>query len=132
MDIEALISKIIDCAMTVRKALAPGYLEKVYENALVYELKQQGIKAESQKELDVFYKGIVVGKYVADIVVENCVILELKAVQNINVSHESQLVNYLTATGIDHGLILNYGNDAKIEIRRKFRIYKTTQRIVCS
>ena len=121
MDIEALIKKILDCAVDVRKSLAAGYLEKVYENALILELRQNGLKAESQKPLDVRYKGQTVGEFIADIVVEDYVILEIKAVREQNSIHESQLVNYLTTTGIDHGLLLNFGNESKIQIKRKFR-----------
>jgi len=123
MDIEALIKQIVTCAYTVHNSLAPGYLEKVYENALMVELAFCGVKAESQKSLDVRYRGQLVGEYVADIVVENSIILEIKAVKSISTAHELQLVNYLSTTGIDHGLIVNFGNEAKIEIKRKFRTY---------
>lgn len=125
MDVEALINKVVKCAYTVHYSLSPGYLEKVYENALLVELQDNGIKAESQKGLEVRYRGHVVGEYVADIIVEDIIILEIKAVKNINVAHELQLVNYLSTTGMDHGLIINFGNESKIEIKRKYRTYNS-------
>lgn len=126
MDVEDLIKRIIDCAITVRRQLAAGYLEKVYENALAIELRKQGILPEQQKSLPVRYDGILVGDFVADIVVNDCIIIEIKAVRHLNENHEAQLVNYLTTTGIDHGVLLNFGNPDKIEIKRKWRIFKTT------
>ena len=125
MDVENLIKHILDCAVIVRKHLAAGYLEKVYENALAIELRKHGLLPEQQKILPVRYDGILVGDYVADIVVNNEVIIEIKAVRHLNENHEAQLVNYLTTTGIDHGVLLNFGNSDKIEIKRKWRIYKT-------
>lgn len=124
MDIEQLIKQVIDCAVVVRTRLAPGYLEKVYENALLIELQGKGINAEAQKSLNVFYQGVNVGYFVADIVVEDSIIIELKAVHTLNTAHESQLVNYLTSTGIDHGLLINFGNEDKVQIKRKYRTYK--------
>ncbi|MBO4723243.1 MAG: GxxExxY protein [Muribaculaceae bacterium] len=124
MDIENLISDILDCANIVRKALSPGYTEKVYENALMIELSKAGISAKQQSSIIVKYDDKVVGEFIADIFVENCVIIELKAVQNINEAHQAQLVNYLTATGIDNGLLINFGNENKIQIRRKYRVYR--------
>lgn len=124
MDVETLISDILNCANRVRKSLAPGYVEKIYENALMIELAKAGINAKQQSPIIVKYDDKVVGEFLADIFVENCVIIELKAVQNINEAHQSQLVNYLTATGIDNGLLINFGNESKIQIRRKYRIYR--------
>lgn len=125
MNNEELISKIIDCAVTVRRALAPGFLEKVYENALLIELKHNGINATSQQPLSVKYRDIIVGEYVADLIVEGTIVVEIKAVRTLNVAHEAQLVNYLTITGIDSGLLINFGNENKIEIKRKYRLYKS-------
>ncbi len=127
MDIEVLIKDILDCALAVRKSLAPGYMEKVYENAMMIELAKVGIKANQQVAIKVQYEGQVVGNYIADILVADCVILEIKAVKDINDTHQVQLVNYLTATGIDNGLIINFGNNEKIQIKRKYRVYKTTK-----
>ena len=126
MDIELLIKKVLDCAIVVREALGAGFLEKVYERALIIELESVGIKAISQQPIEVRYKGHVIGEFVADIIVENCLILEIKSVENIVDAHEVQLVNYLTATGFDNGLIINFGNLNRIQIKRKFRVYQST------
>ena len=122
MDISKLIDKVLECAYNVRLALAPGYLESVYKNAMLIELKMHGLQFETEKPIIVKYKGFIVGDFKADIVVENRLIIELKAVQNLSTPHSIQLVNYLTATGIDDGLIINFGSD-KIEIKRKYRVY---------
>lgn len=124
MDIEALISKIIDLANLVREKLAPGYYEEIYEKALMIELKKAGIKAENQHLITVYYDDEPIGEYKADIFVEGKVIVELKAVNNLTPIHEAQLVNYLTATRIDIGLLINFGNEDRIQIKRKYRIYK--------
>ncbi len=101
----------------VSRLLGPGFLEKVYENALLYELKSRGLKAESQKPITVHYKGIPVGKYFADILIEDTVILELKTVNKLAKIHEAQLLNYLKATGIKIGLLANFKHQ-KAEIKR--------------
>ena len=124
MDIETLISKIIDLANVVREKLAPGYFEDIYEKALMIELKKAGIKAENQHLITVYYDDEPIGEYKADIFVEGRIIVELKAVSNIAPAHEAQLVNYLTATGIDNGILINFGNEERIQIKRKYRIYK--------
>jgi len=113
---------IIRCAFNVHNALGPGFLEQVYENALRIELVKQGLQVKQQAPIEVWYDGQVVGSYYADLLVENRVIVELKAVRSLTKAHEVQLVNYLTATGIDTGLLLNFG--PSVEIRRKFREYK--------
>ena len=128
MEIEALIRKILDLANEVRERLSPGYLEKVYENALMIELKDAGIEAKQQVPINIKYKGHNIGDYVIDILVEDKVIIELKAVTNITTAHEAQLVNYLTATEIDNGLIINFGSEEKIQIKRKYRIYRPKRR----
>ena len=123
MEIESLIKTIIQCAYNVRMHLAAGFLEAVYQKALVIELKEKGIDAETEAPINVYYKNIVVGEFRADIIVEKKIIIELKAVQNLIPIHETQLVNYLTATNTDHGLLINFGGE-RIEIKRKFREYK--------
>ena len=125
MDIEALISKILDLANVVREHLAPGFYEELYEKALMIELKNAGLKAENQFPITVYYNQEPIGDFKADIFVEDKVIIELKAVSNITAAHEAQLVNYLTATGIDNGLLINFGNEEKIQIKRKFRTYRS-------
>ncbi len=124
MDNEALIKDIINCAYKVRTKLLPGYLEGVYENALMIELDKAGIMAKQQCPMQVLYDGEKVGDYIADILVENCIIVEVKAVRSLEMAHEAQLVNYLTATNCENGLLINFGSPVKIEIRRKYKTYK--------
>jgi len=109
--------KIIKSFYETYNVLGYGFLEKVYENALLKELKANGFECESQKKISVNYKGDKVGEYFADILVDNEVILELKATESICEEHEYQLINYLKATNIELGLLLNFGK--KPEIRRK-------------
>ena len=97
--------------------LGYGFLEKVYENALLYELRNQGLNCEKQKPIKVYYEQIQVGEYYADIIVNECIILELKATESIAEEHEFQLINYLKATEIEIGLLLNFGKNP--EFKRK-------------
>ena len=97
--------------------LGYGFLEKVYENALLYELRNHGLNCEKQKPIKVYYEQIQVGEYYADIIVNECIILELKAAESIAEEHEFQLINYLKATDCEVGLLLNFGK--KPEFRRK-------------
>ena len=106
---EETTSKIIGIFYTVYNTLGHGLLEKVYENALAIELRKQGMLTEQQKRIEVFYDGQRVGDYYADIVVDGCVILELKAADAIAPEHEAQLINYLKGTDIEVGLLLNFG-----------------------
>jgi GxxExxY protein len=112
-----LTDKIIQSFYNVYNGLGFGFLENVYQNALYIELMQKGFQTEAQKPIRVYYKNQIVGKYIADIVVNNKVILELKAVEHLIPEHEYQLLNYLKATEIEIGLLLNFG--MKPEIRRK-------------
>jgi GxxExxY protein len=122
-DLDELIEAINNCALRIRRQLPQGYLEAVYKNAMVIELRKLGLSFETEKPIKVFYDGLPVGEYKADIIIDNRLILELKAVQNLCTAHEVQLVNYLTATGIDDGLLINFGGE-KIDIRHKYRLYK--------
>lgn len=122
MDIESLIKTIIQCAYTVRTHLAAGFLESVYQKALVIELKEKGIHADTEMPINVFYRNEIVGEFRADIIVEKEIIIELKAVHHLLPIHETQLVNYLTATHTDHGLLINFGGE-HLEIKRKYREY---------
>lgn len=124
VDIDALTRKIIGCAYTVHSELGSGFLEKVYENALRFELEDSGLKVLQQHPVAVRYRGRGVGDFTADLLIEDSVLIELKAVSSLAKAHEAQLVNYLTATGIDHGLLINFG--ASVEVKRKFRVYKRT------
>lgn len=123
MKYQELTSKIIEAAYTVHNTLGFGFLEKVYQNALVIELVKRGMKADSEKPIKVFYEGQVVGDYVADVVVDDKVILELKAVKELSDIHEVQLVNYLKATGMEVGLLINFGPSVKIK-RKVFDLPK--------
>lgn len=123
MEHEELTKKIIGCAMKVHGTLGHGFLESVYQNALAFELRKAGIKVECEKGIQVTYDGVVVGDFVADMLVNEHVLIENKAVQVLVTAHEVQLVNYLTATGIDIGLLLNFGA-ARLEFKRKSRIYR--------
>ena len=114
---EELTHEIIKAFYEVHKILGFGFLEQVYQNALYKELCYRVMKVECQKEILVHYKGETVGRYIADMLVENRVILELKAVQALRVEHEWQLINYLKATGLEVGLLLNFGHSA--EFKRK-------------
>ena len=124
MQYEELTEKIIGCAYIVHNKMGFGFLESVYEKCMLIELKKVGLKAEAQKHITVFYDEEVVGDFKADIFVENTIIVELKSVRRIIKEHEVQVVNYLTATKKDVGLLLNFAVD-KVEIKRKVRdIYK--------
>ncbi len=122
MEINQLTEIVIGCALRVHRQLGPGYLEKVYENALMIELGERGIKAQQQKPISVFYHKQCVGEFVADLFVDDRLLVEIKAVQQLAIAHEVQLVNYLTATGIENGLLLNFG--PSMVPRRKFRTYR--------
>ncbi len=108
---------VIGCSYTVSNTLGPGFLEKVYENALAHELRSQGLAVEQQKGLTVYYQDIVVGEYLADLLIENCVVVELKAVRAFDDIHLAQCLNYLKATGIRVGLLINFGTQ-KVQIKR--------------
>ncbi len=123
MKYEELTEKIIGCAYKVYNAMGYGYLESVYEKCMLIELSKSGLKAEQQKKINVYYEDENVGDFVADIVVEDSVILELKSVRRIINAHEVQLVNYLTATGKEVGLIINFA-ETKVEVKRKVRNLK--------
>ncbi len=109
--------RVIGCAYAVGNELGPGFLEAVYENALCFELKQQGIEVERQVQLDVCYKGKTVGKYFADILVERRLLLELKSVSRLAPEHKAQVINYLKATSLSVGLLINFGK-ARTEVQR--------------
>ena len=120
---DQLISEIIECAKRIRRQLGPGFLEKVYKNAMIVELRKLKLTYEADKLIQVLYDGIVVVEYRTDIIVEGRLILELKATQDLSIANEVQLVNYLTSTGIDDGLLINFGSD-KLQFKRKYRIYR--------
>ena len=114
---QELTAKIIECAYKVHNTLGFGFLEAVYQNALMIELQKAGLKAEKEKRIQVCYDNQVVGDYLADIIVEEKVILELKSVKDLHPAHEAQLTNYLRATGIEVGILINFSE--RVEIKRK-------------
>ena len=106
--------------MYVHRVLGPGFLESIYQNALLLRLNKLKLKVESQKPLPVYFDGEMIGDFLADIIVEDSLILELKAVSAFNSAHEVQLVNYLTATKLETGLLINFGAKS-LEFKRKSR-----------
>ena len=106
------------CAFGIHKALGSGFLEKVYENAMMLELSSKGLRVRQQVPLPVQYRGEVIGDFYADLLVEERLICELKAVDKLAQRHELQLVNYLTAAELENGLLLNFGRS--VTVRRKF------------
>ena len=119
-----LTSQIIKAFYDVYNTLGYGFLERVYENALVIELRKQGLKVVPQAKIEVQYDGHVVGEYFADLLVEGKVIVEIKAARALSDKHEAQLLNYLKATRYEVGLLLNFG--PKPQIKRK--IYDNDQK----
>ncbi|MHC4118245.1 MAG: GxxExxY protein [Planctomycetota bacterium] len=112
-----LTEKVIRCAFTVSNSLGCGFLEKVYENALVHELREAGLQARQQHAITVYYDGLAIGEYVADLLVEGVLLLELKAVKDLDDIHLAQCLNYLKATNLRLCLLINFAKP-KVEIRR--------------
>ena len=122
-NIDDLTKHIIGAAYRVYNALGFGFLESVYEKSLMIELKKLSINAHSQKPVKVYYDGHIVGDFYADILVDEQVIVELKSVAQLNTAHEVQVVNYLHATQVENGLLINFGPE-KVEVKRKYKTYK--------
>lgn len=116
---------IIGCAYRVYNTLGYGFLESVYQKALLIELQKAGLRAEAGTALEVIYEGQVVGVFETDVMVEGTVLLELKSVRTLTTAHEAQLVNYLTATGVELGLLINFG-ERGVEVKRKLRTLKVS------
>jgi GxxExxY protein len=127
MQEQELTQKIIGWAMKVHSTLGPGFLESVYQKALAHELRKVGLNVEWEKPIAVSYDGMPVGDFSADLLVESKVLLELKANHALALANEVQLVNYLTATGIEIGLLLNFGAE-RLEFKRKTRTYRPSKR----
>ena len=121
---EQIIKEVIHCAYVVRYNLGEGFLESVYQNAMMIELSKLGLHVEKEKQINVYYiDDTLIGVFKADILVEDFLILELKTVAELTNAHEMQLVNYLKATRIDDGLLINfYGK--KVQVKRKFREFQ--------
>jgi GxxExxY protein len=120
MEHKELTEQIIGCAYRVYNKMGFGFAESVYEKCLLIEMERSGLKAESQKAIAVQYEGELVGQFIADVLVEDTIILELKSIRELATAHEVQLVNYLTATGKPVGLLINFG-ETGVEVRRKVR-----------
>ena len=121
-----LCGEVIGAAMKVHSALGPAFLELVYQNALIWELPKSGFKAEAERPISVQYDGQTVGAFTADLLLNNSLIVEVKANQSLAKSHEVQLVNYLVATGLEEGLLANFGAE-RLEFKKKFRLPKKEQ-----
>ena len=120
MDHRQITERIIGCAYTVYNKMGFGFLESVYEKCMLIELAKAELRACAQKPITVFYEGHTVGEFVADLMVEDKIIVELKSVRRVVKAHEVQLVNYLTATNIEVGLLLNFA-EQKVEVKRRVR-----------
>jgi GxxExxY protein len=116
----ALTEKVIGFAMKVHRGLGPGFLESVYLNALVHELRRAGLSAEVGQRITVRYENIIAGEFIADLIVNEFLLCELKAISSLSKADEVQLVNYLTATNRDFGLLLNLGAPS-LQFKRKYR-----------
>lgn len=114
-----ITESVIGAAYRVHNTLGSGFLEKVYQNSLGVELRSLGIAFEMEKPIKVYYEDELVGNYIADFVVEDKVILEIKAIKELSGIHEVQLVNYLKATGIEVGLLVNFG--ASVQVTRRVK-----------
>ena len=114
---KALTDTVLCCFYTVYNALGYGFLEKVYENALLMELEKRGVKATAQYPITVYYNNKSVGEYFADILVEDAVIIEIKAARHVLPEHDAQLLNYLKATEMEVGLLLNFGPSPEFKRR---------------
>jgi len=116
-ELNAITEKIIGGAYAVANGLGNGFLEKVYENALTHELGKGGLAVEQQKAVQVIYDGVIVGDYVADLLVNEAVLVELKAVKTLDDVHMAQCLNYLKATGLSVCLLINFGTP-RVEVKR--------------
>ena len=114
---DPISEQILGCAFKVAHTLRPGFLEKVYENALLHELRKSGLKVQAQKSIEVWYDGVLVGDFAADLLVEDRILVELKACRTLSEAHTAQALNYLAATGLKICLLLNFGSP-KVEVRR--------------
>ena len=118
---EHLSEKIIGCAFTVYNKMGYGFLEPVYERCLILELRKNELHVSSQLPIPVYYANEKVGDFIADLIINGTILVEQKSMYQLNRMHEAQVVNYLTATGIDIGLLINFGPE-KVQIKRKVRI----------
>ena len=127
MEHERLTETVIGCAFAVHRTLGPGFLESVYCNALAHSLRKAGLHVECEHAVKVVYDGVLVGNFFADLLVNDLLLIELKAIRALAIPHEVQLVNYLTATGIEIGLLINFGAE-RLEFKRKTRTYRSNEK----
>ncbi len=123
MEYEDLTKRVIGCAYGVYNRMGFGFLESVYEKCMAVELRKAGIQFEEQKKIEVFYDGEPVGDFIADLIIQDVLIVELKSARAINKAHEVQLVNYLVATNKPVGLLINFA-EQEVQIKRKVRQLK--------
>jgi GxxExxY protein len=119
-ELNSLSEKVIGCCYTISNTLGSGFLEKVYQNALALELRKLGLKVEIQKPLNVIYDQVIVGEYFADLLIEDVLIIELKACDGFNEVHKAQCMNYLNSTRLPLCLLINFGRP-RVEIKRIFQ-----------
>jgi GxxExxY protein len=115
LELQNITDKIVECALKVSDVLGAGFIDRVYERALLYELEKIRLKTEAQYPMNVYYEGIIVGEFVADILVQDCILLEIEAVAALTESHKQKCLNYLKASELDFCLLLNFGS-YKLEI----------------
>ena len=118
-DLNLLTEKVIGCAFSVGNALGVGFLEKVYENGLAYELRKAGFKVEQQKPINVIYDGVIIGDYFADLLVNDFLLIELKTVKSFDEIHSAQCLNYQKATKLPLCLLINFGRP-RVDVRRVY------------
>jgi GxxExxY protein len=126
MDYEEITETIIGCCYTVYNQLGFGFLESVYAKALMIELNKFGLKARGQVAIEVVYDGLIIGDFLADLLVEDIVLVELKSVRTVTKAHEAQLVNYLTATRKPVGLLINFA-ETEVQVRRRTPRFASAQ-----
>jgi len=117
LEYEDLTERIISCAIEVHKKLGPGFLESIYENALIIELQRQNFRVEQQREVVVRYDGVEVGRHRTDLIVDDTIVIELKAVKNIEDIHFAIVKSYLKALGKEHGLLINFSKPV-LQVKR--------------
>ena len=125
-EVSELTDKVIGCALSVHSELGPGYLEKVYENAMVAALGEAGVRVRQQVSVKATCHGAVVGDFIADLLVDGWFIVELKAVAGLAAAHEVQLVSYLKATNCELGLLINFGATS-LQFKRKYKVGRRKQ-----
>jgi GxxExxY protein len=117
LEFDALSSRVSSSALKVHKELGPGFLESIYHSALLVQLRRDGMKADTQKEIHIKYAGVEVGLHRLDLVVDDTIVIELKATRDFNDTHMAQIISYLKASGLKVGLLLNFGRST-LKVKR--------------